>query len=411
MLDGRRKSMQPMAERLGVDHQRLQQFVTSSTWDYAAVRRRLARRAVEVVAPEAWVVDDTGFPKDGDASPCVARQYSGTLGKVGQLPDRGQRARGHRRRLVPRWTGGCSCPNSWDDTLRRRPGAGRADRGPAAALRASPTRSGTARSGGWRWRCSTSWPAWGLRPPLVVADAGYGDDTAFRLGLTERGLPLRGRGQGRHQRPPGRRGAGDACRYCGRGRPPGAALPHRPVSLRELALAAGRAGLRRVTWRQGTKHTKGNPTATMRSRFLALRVRPANRDIPRARRRHPARVLAARPMATRRARAHRLLAVHPARRHPAAEPGPPGQDPLADRARLPRTEDRPRPGPLRGPLLHRLAPPRHPGHRRPPVPHRTAADQPKSSCAGLTLYKILHQLQVLLATWTGPCPTCHQRPP
>src|SRR3954468_8396032 len=82
MLDGQRKSMQPMAEQLGVDHQQLQQFVTSSTWDVTGVRRRLATQAVDVVAPTVWVVDDTGFPKDGKASPCVARQYTGTLGKV-----------------------------------------------------------------------------------------------------------------------------------------------------------------------------------------------------------------------------------------------------------------------------------------------------------------------------------------
>src|SRR5919205_2791691 len=74
LLDGRRKSMQPMAERLGVDHQGLQQFVSTSTWDTTAVRARLARRAVEVVGPVAWVVDDTGFPKDGSGSPGVARQ-------------------------------------------------------------------------------------------------------------------------------------------------------------------------------------------------------------------------------------------------------------------------------------------------------------------------------------------------
>src|ERR671932_137424 len=83
LLDGRRKSMQPMAERLGVDHQGLQQFVSSSTWAVEEVRKRLARRAIEVIAPDAWVVDDTGFVKDGTASPGVARQYSGTLGKVG----------------------------------------------------------------------------------------------------------------------------------------------------------------------------------------------------------------------------------------------------------------------------------------------------------------------------------------
>jgi SRSO17 transposase len=81
LLAGRRRSMQPMA-RLGVDHQGLQQFVTTSTWDTTAVRALLARRAVEVVEPVVWVVDDTGFPKDGTGSPGVARQYSGTLGKV-----------------------------------------------------------------------------------------------------------------------------------------------------------------------------------------------------------------------------------------------------------------------------------------------------------------------------------------
>jgi SRSO17 transposase len=74
LLDGRRKSMQPMAERLGVDQQGLQQFVSSSTWAVEPVRERLAHRAVAVIAPDAWVVDDTGFPKDGTASPGVARQ-------------------------------------------------------------------------------------------------------------------------------------------------------------------------------------------------------------------------------------------------------------------------------------------------------------------------------------------------
>ena len=83
MLDGRRKSMQPMAARLQVDHQRLQQFVTSSPWDVEPVRKTLSRKACELIDPDAWVIDDTGFVKDGDASPCVARQYSGTLGKVG----------------------------------------------------------------------------------------------------------------------------------------------------------------------------------------------------------------------------------------------------------------------------------------------------------------------------------------
>ena len=83
MLDGKRKSMQPMAQRLGIDHQQFQQFLTSSTWDHVAVRRRLAGQIVDLIGPQAWVVDDTGFVKNGTASPGVARQYSGTLGKVG----------------------------------------------------------------------------------------------------------------------------------------------------------------------------------------------------------------------------------------------------------------------------------------------------------------------------------------
>src|SRR5690348_6853125 len=83
LTDGQRKSMQPMAERLGVDHQGLQQFITSSTWEHGRVRRTVARWAVDAINPDAYVVDDTGFAKDGTASPCVARQYSGTLGKVG----------------------------------------------------------------------------------------------------------------------------------------------------------------------------------------------------------------------------------------------------------------------------------------------------------------------------------------
>src|SRR2546421_5446443 len=78
LTDGARKSMQPMAERLGVDHQGLQQFVTSSTWDYDLVRANVARWAVEAIDPAVDVVDDSGFPKDGVASPCVSRQHSGT---------------------------------------------------------------------------------------------------------------------------------------------------------------------------------------------------------------------------------------------------------------------------------------------------------------------------------------------
>src|ERR1700687_3868232 len=83
MRAGGRKSMQPMAQRRRWDHHRLQQFVTSSRWDVEPVRKALSRKACALIDPDAWVIDDTGFLKDGVGSPCVARQYSGTLGKVG----------------------------------------------------------------------------------------------------------------------------------------------------------------------------------------------------------------------------------------------------------------------------------------------------------------------------------------
>jgi SRSO17 transposase len=84
MLDGKRKSIEPMAARLeDGDEQCLQQFVNQSPWSADAVRERLARRMTAEIAPEAWVLDDTGFPKFGRMSVGVARQYCGALGKVG----------------------------------------------------------------------------------------------------------------------------------------------------------------------------------------------------------------------------------------------------------------------------------------------------------------------------------------
>jgi SRSO17 transposase len=78
MLDGKRKSIQPMAERLpDGNEQALQQFVSQSPWDWRPVRQRLATQMTAAVDPDAWIVDDTGLPKYGTASVGVARQYSG----------------------------------------------------------------------------------------------------------------------------------------------------------------------------------------------------------------------------------------------------------------------------------------------------------------------------------------------
>jgi SRSO17 transposase len=121
---------------------------------------------------------------------------------------------------------------------------------------------------------------WGLAARPVVADAGYGDATGFRLGLHERGLTYvvavkaTTSAYSAETEPV-------VANYSGRGRPPTPRYRDEASTLAGLAATAGRRALRQLTWRHGSRRDARNPTAAMRSRFLALRVRPANRDIPR----------------------------------------------------------------------------------------------------------------------------------
>ncbi|MFK4548163.1 SRSO17 transposase [Streptomyces tendae] len=190
MLDGRRKSVQPMAERLPDGNmQALQQFVNQPPWDPLPVRQRIAQRLTEVVTPEVWVVDDVSFPKCGTASVGVARQYCGAVGK---------RANCQVAVSVHAATDTASCPLN------------------------------------------------------CVADAGYGVSTPFRLGLEERGLAyvlaLTGKEVAHpenalpHQ--PDYRGLGPPTlpRYC---------TPPHAVSV--LASEAGDGRFTEVTWRCGSK--------------------------------------------------------------------------------------------------------------------------------------------------------------
>lgn len=280
LLDGQRKSMQPMAARLGVDHQGLQQFITSSTWDYEQVRANVARWASHAIEPDAYVVDDTGFPKDGNASPCVARQYSGTLGKTGncQIGVSLQMVSDHTS-LAANWR--LFCPAAWDDTTIDDPVA-------AEQVRRRRQRAGIPDQIRHRekWRLALEMldqmtTQWELPKRPVVADSGYGDATEFRLGLHERGFTYVVQVAATISAyPHDARPVHPA--YSGRGRPPKPGYPDAPSNLRDLAIAAGRAACRAVTWRQGTRKTARNPSATMRSHFLAIRVRPANHHIPRA---------------------------------------------------------------------------------------------------------------------------------
>jgi SRSO17 transposase len=83
LLDGERKSIEPMAARVGADVQALRQFAGQSPWAVEEVQRALAQKGVDTLSePEVWMIDETSFPKAGSASVGVARQYCGALGKL-----------------------------------------------------------------------------------------------------------------------------------------------------------------------------------------------------------------------------------------------------------------------------------------------------------------------------------------
>lgn len=82
LLSGQRKSIAPMAERLGVDAQSLQQFVSDSPWPEQALWSAIRREVIPSLGViECWVVDETGWIKQGDHSVGVSHQYCGSVGK------------------------------------------------------------------------------------------------------------------------------------------------------------------------------------------------------------------------------------------------------------------------------------------------------------------------------------------
>jgi SRSO17 transposase len=256
LLEGRRKSIQPMAARLpDGDQQGLQQFITDSPWDDTPVRRRLARRMSAQIEPEGWVVDDTGMPKDGRWSPGVAHQYCGALGKtancqvlvsVNAVTDRASCPLDWRLFL----------PQSWDADDERRERAKIPD-----DVRHRP-----------KWQLALDildeLLGWRLARRVVQADGGYGDTTAFRVGLEQRELEYVVQVKATTSAQPAA-AAPVTPVYSGRGRPRAARYRYAPSNLRDLILAAGRDSAQAVCWRDGDR-------GPLHSDFVALRVRPAN---------------------------------------------------------------------------------------------------------------------------------------
>jgi SRSO17 transposase len=132
--DGERKSVEPIAARaISVDEDddaedvkakcermqaKLLNFLRDSPWDDRSVRRDAARYAIEALEKQepvtAWIVDDTGFPKQGKHSVGVQRQYTGTLGKVGNCQVGVSLTIATRHEHVP-IDFALYMPNSWTD--------------------------------------------------------------------------------------------------------------------------------------------------------------------------------------------------------------------------------------------------------------------------------------------------------
>ena len=270
LLPGERKSVEPMAARVAPDnvrrtHQSLHHFVADAPWSDEAmletVRGWVLPRIKENGPVVAWVVDDTGFVKKGKHSVGVARQYCGQVGKQENCQVAVSLSVTTAQASLPiAWR--LYLPESWADDEERRKATGVPDEitfqtKPAIAL-AQIRRA--------------------VEPEVltapVLADSAYGNDTGFREGITELGLPYV---VGIHEnttvwrpgevpRPKPRRK--------GRGRPPTRLhrdAEHQPISVKPLALSLPRQAWKTVTWREGAR-------GELQSRFAAVRVRPAHRD-------------------------------------------------------------------------------------------------------------------------------------
>jgi SRSO17 transposase len=148
----------------------MQQFLADSPWDPGLLVRACAERVAPELGVLGWVVDDTGFAKDGKCSPGVKRQYSGTLGKIGNcqiavsvhvVGERGTLPLGFSLYLPEEW---CS------EAERRR----RAKIPAEVVFRTKPQLAAGL--------CERA-AAWRVPAAPILADCAYGDDTAFRTRL------------------------------------------------------------------------------------------------------------------------------------------------------------------------------------------------------------------------------------
>jgi SRSO17 transposase len=275
LLPGERKSVEPMAARLAPNdcrrmHQSLHHLVADAPWnddEMLAEVRRYVLPTMEKQGPVvAWIVDDTGFPKQGKHSVGVAHQYCGQLGKSANCQAAVSLSVSTWASSLPiSWR--LYLPEVWCQDAERCQKAGVPE---SVAFQTKPEIALEQ----IRQAVQQKIPA-----GVVLADAGYGHGMPFRDALTELGLPyvvgiesstgVWGPGQQPLPAPPRKPGRGATPKRLQRDG------DHKPVSAKELARNLPTAAWREIGWRQGS-------SGKLRSRFAAVRVRPAHRDYRRS---------------------------------------------------------------------------------------------------------------------------------
>jgi SRSO17 transposase len=274
LLPGERKSIEPMAARLDPENiqamrQSLHHLVAKAPWSDEVLLEQVRNYVLPTMQKQgpvvAWIVDDTGFPKKGKHSVGVARQYCGQVGKQ-------ENCRVAVSLSLATWSSSLPIayrlylPKEWAEDAERRektevPKEVAFQTKPEIAL--DQIRAAVAAD---------------LDRGVVLADGAYGINTEFREGLTKLGLQYVVGVQssmtvwepGKQPLPAKSRGKmGRAPRLLQRSK------GHQPVSMRQLAMSLPSTAFKEITWREGTDRK-------LRSRFAAIRVRPAHRDYEKA---------------------------------------------------------------------------------------------------------------------------------
>ena len=367
LMPGERKSVEPMAAvvapaHVSAKHQSLLHLVGQAAWSDEAVLAKVRELVLPAIAAqgriEAWIIDDTGFAKKGVHSVGVARQYCGRLGKTDNCQIAVTLSIANHAASLP-IAYRLYLPEDWAaDEARRQ----KAHVPAAVKFRTKPEIALDQIRGAL---------AAGVAPGVLLTDAGYGVNGAFRSGVTAMGLTYAVGVQSTLSVWPPEAGPLPPRPWSGRGRKPSqhAARRRSSASLgQETGQDAGSTGLANSRLAGGLE----------RSLVLALRRRAVATGLARlARFDAPSARMAARRMAGGRERADEILAFDLARGCADRSPRRHGQIALAHRARLRGTEERTRPRPFRGARLARLPPSRNPVHRRLWFPHpRTSGDSP-----------------------------------